>query len=406
MTKIILLIADGIGDRPIKELGFKTPLEFSNTPNLNRMAKDGITGLMHTIDRGIRPGSDIAHLLIFGYPYEKYYSGRGVFEVLGIDMDLKPGDIAFRANLATVEVGKITDRRAGRMESSEVIPKEITVEIEDVTFFLKPSVLHRVGVIMRGKGLTSNILDQDPHEVGAEPRRKLAKDTSPESEKTERILNKFLDHMADYLSKQEANVKRKEEGKPYSNAMLIRGAGEFMTVEPLDKKYHLKACCIAGGGLYKGLAKYVGMDIIDVEGATGRIDADLNNKVVEAIKKTNDYDLVFVHMKFADSLAEVGDFEGKKKFIEKIDTSLEPLFNEEDTIVFFSGDHSTPCKLQAHSGDPVPSLIWGPKEMILTDKIEEFGERACQSGGLGHFHALNIIHHLLNISGKQKLIGA
>jgi len=405
-NKIILIIADGIGDRPIKELEYKTPLEAANTPNLDRMAKEGINGTMHTVDRGIRPGSDIAHLLIFGYPYRKYYSGRGVFEVLGIGMELHHGDIAFRGNLATVEGGKIVDRRAGRMESSLIIPKKMTVEIEDVKFCLKPGSLHRVAVIMRGNGLTSNIQDIDPHELSAEPRRKISLDSSPESEKTERIVNEFIDYMSDFISKHPENVKRKKEGKPYSNFLLLRGAGKHMDVPPLSEKYHLKACCISGGGLYKGIAKYVGMDIIEVEGATGKLDTDLNAKIKEAIHQTKNYDLVFVHMKFADSLSEVGDFKGKKEFIERIDKSLAPILEMDNVIVFFSGDHSTPCKLQAHSGDPLPAVIWGPKEMIQTDKVERFGERPCQEGGMGHFNALNIMHKLLNISGKQKLLGA
>ncbi|MBU0628996.1 MAG: 2,3-bisphosphoglycerate-independent phosphoglycerate mutase [Nanoarchaeota archaeon] len=406
MTKIILIIADGLGDRPIQEFGYKTPLESANKPILNQMAKEGITGLMHTIERGMRPGSDTAHLLIFGYPYKEYYSGRGVFEVLGIGMDLRPGDVAFRGNLATVENGIITDRRAGSMESYEVIPETMTVQIGDVTFILKPSVLHRVGVIMRGKGITSNILDLDPHKVGVAPRKKIAIESDIDSKRTEDILNKFSDYMADYLSKHPANLKRKSEGKPNSNYLLLRGAGQHMYVQPIHEKYNLRTCCIAGGGLYKGLAKYVGMDIIDVPGANARINTDLNAKIKAAIEQSKKYDLVFVHIKFADSLAEVGDFQDKKDFLEKIDSSLAPLLETKDTIVFFSGDHSTPCKMQAHSGDPVPSLIWGPPEMICTDKVKEFGERPCQGGGLGHFNGLDIIQNLLNLSGKQKLIGA
>ncbi|MEM0465360.1 MAG: 2,3-bisphosphoglycerate-independent phosphoglycerate mutase [Candidatus Pacearchaeota archaeon] len=406
MTKIIFVIADGLGDRPIKEFSFKTPLEVANTPNLDNLAKEGITGLMHTVDRGIRPGSDIAHLSLFGYDYQKYYPGRGVFEVLGIPMELKKGDIAFRGNLATIDDrGVIIDRRAGRIESSLLIPKRMKVNIEDVTFFLEPSVLHRVGVVMRGKNLTSDIYDIDPHEEGVTPNRKIAKNKSISSRRTEIILNKFMDYMHDYLSKNPENIKRKKQGLSYANFLNLRGPGEYKEAPSFLEKYGLKACCISGADLYKGIAKYLGMDVINVEGANGRIDTNLNAKINEAIRRLDSYDFIFVHMKFADSLAEIGDFEGKKKFIERIDVSLSPLLKLEDTVVFFSGDHSTSSKLKMHTGDPVPALIWGPKEMILRDKVENFGERACQEGGLGHFRGITLMNELFNIIGKQHLIG-
>ncbi|MDO8481419.1 MAG: 2,3-bisphosphoglycerate-independent phosphoglycerate mutase [Nanoarchaeota archaeon] len=405
MTKIVLIIADGLGDRPIAELGYQTPLEAATTPHLDRMAKEGICGQMHTIDVGVRPGSDVAHLHIFGYPMGEAYSGRGVFEVLGVGMDLQRGDIAFRGNLATMEGGKLKDRRAGRMSSSLVIEPGMKVQIEDVTFLLSPAVSHRVGVIMRGPGLTHDILDVDPHNTGEAPRRKLAKDTRKESQKTERVINAFVDHMAAYLCNHPKIKQLKAEGKPHGNFLSLRGAGEHIHLLSFKEKYGLTACCISGAGLYKGVARAVGMDILNVEGATGTLDTNLDAKVKACVEQLPKYDFVFVHMKFADSLAEVGDFKGKKVFIERIDKSLAPLLKMEDTVVFFSGDHSTACSLKAHSGDPVPAVFWGPRTVVRTDACTSFGERACQQGGMGHFKGLDVMQELLNLAGKQHLVG-
>jgi len=188
--------------------------------------------------------------------------------------------------------------------------------------------------------------------------------------------------------------------------MGVRGAGEFTKAPSFKEKHGLKACCIAGAGLYKGLAKYVGMDIIEVKGANGKINSNLDGMAKEAIKQTKNYDLVFLHMKFADSLAEIGDYKGKKEFIERIDKSFAPFLKAKDTVIFLSGDHSTPCKMETHSGDPSPAFIWGPKEIIRTDKVNSFGERPCQEGGLGHFKGITLMNELLNLTNKQKLTGA
>ena len=219
MAKIIFIIIDGLGDRPIKELGNKTPLEKAKTPNLDYFAKKGITGLMHPLGRGIRPGSDAAHLTIFGYPVEKYYPGRGVFEALGYGLDLKKGDIALRGNLATVNKNKVViDRRAGRVDSKKFIKYLENIKIENTEFILKSGLGHRVAIVMRSKNkLSRYVSDNDPHKNGEKVRKITPLNKTEEAKRTARILNKFLIETERRLSGHSKKV----------NYLLLRGAGIY-----------------------------------------------------------------------------------------------------------------------------------------------------------------------------------
>ncbi|VVB53669.1 2,3-bisphosphoglycerate-independent phosphoglycerate mutase 1 [uncultured archaeon] len=408
MAKALFIICDGLGDRPIKEFNGKTPLEAAKTPNLDRLAREGITGLMHTLGVGIRPGSDTATLTLLGYEVDKYYSGRGPFEAAGIGMDLRHGDVAFRGNVATVDDNLIIkDRRAGRPADTVPYVEALgeRVKVEDVEFFLKPGTGHRIGVVMHGPGLSAAITDPDPHEVGLRVVESSATDGSPEAKKTARILNAFLLKCHQVLKDIPENKKRVAEGKPPVNFVLVRGAGVVTKIPPFQERYHMKAACVAGAGLYKGVAKAVGFDILDCEGATGKPDTNVRNKFLRAKKAFEEgYEYVFVHVKAADNLAEDGNFEGKKAFIEKIDAASDVLLSMDDTVIALTGDHSTSCTLKAHTGDPVPIFMWGPG--VRPDGVQEFGERPCMTGGLGHIKGSKVLQEILNLLGKQHLVGA
>jgi 2,3-bisphosphoglycerate-independent phosphoglycerate mutase len=404
--KAILIVCDGLGDRPIKELGNKTPLEAAKTPNLDKLAKEGICGLMHTLGVGARPGSDTSHLAIFGYDPEKYYHGRGPFEAAGIGMDLKPGDVALRGNMGTVDENLVVvDRRAGRIRDTTPYAKALDgMMIDGVKFEVKPGTGHRVGVVMRGRGLCSRISDPDPHELGARVHQATPLDASREAKYTATVLNKFLEKSHEILKALKANEQRVKEGNPPGNYLLARGAGYVADIPGFEKRYGLKAACIAGAGLYKGVARILGMDVIKVEGATGLPDTNVEAKFKTARNALKQYDFVFIHVKAADSLGEDGNCKGKKDFIEKIDKAAKLLPGLEDTLIAITADHSTPCALKMHSGDPVPVLINGPG--VRVDDVKEFGERSCMKGGLGHIKGLELMPELINLMGRARLIGA
>ncbi len=406
LQPVILVVCDGLGDRPCPSLNNLTPLQAARTPSLDALASRGICGLQHTIGRGIRPGSDVSHLAIFGYDPAVYYPGRGVFEVLGIGMGIGKGDVALRANVGTLsQDGVILDRRAGRIESVAELVKGLDGKvIRGVTFIVKPGLSHRAGIIMRGKGLSDAITEQDPHVTGVAPLSVKPKDSSKEAEFTAKVLNEFLEFAAEHLASHPLNREREKKGLPPANVMLVRGASEFHPVEPIHKRFSLKSACVAGAPLYKGVAKYVGMDIVDVEGATGLPTSNLSAKFSKALELIKSYDLVFVHIKAADNLAEDGNAVGKRDFIERIDKAASALLKADDALVVFTADHSTPCTMKAHSGDPVPIMFAG--NGVRPDSVKAFDEISCAQGGLGHLKALDIIPEILNITGRAKLYGA
>jgi len=407
VNKVIFVVFDGLGDRPIKEFGYKTPLEMANTPNLDKIAKSSICGLSNSLGRGIRPGSDVSHLAIFGYDMNKYYTGRGPIEAAGIGIKLKEGDVAFRGNFGTVDAKwNIIDRRAGRIRVVDEFAKAIDgMIIDGIQVIVKPGTAHRAGVVFRGKGLSSNITDADPHAEGMPVSLVKPKDNTKEAKFTANVINKFMEKSYQILNSLNSNKDRKAKGLYPANFLLLRGAGISTAMPTFEEKYGLKSCCIAGGGLYKGIGAFLGMDIINVEGATALPDTDVKAKFIKAKQALADYDFVFTHVKATDSLAEDGNFIGKKEFIEKCDKALSELVNLPDNVLLvITADHSTACELKAHTADPVPVLF--NSSHVRVDSVSKFNEREFSNGGLGHIEGKDIMPEIMNIMGKLHLIGA
>ena len=253
IKKTICVVFDGLGDRPIKEFGGKTPLEFANTPNFDAITKKSLCGLMHTLGRGVRPGSDVSHLAIFGYPMELYYTGRGPIEVAGLGIQLQEGDVAFRGNFGTVDADwNILDRRAGRIRIVDEYAAAIDgLMIDGIECIVKPGTAHRAGVVLRGKGLTSAVTDADPHEESKPvmPIRPL--DNSESATFTAKVLNKFLRSSYEILDGLEANKIRLASGQFPANFLLLRGSGIYPSMPKFNEKYELKSCCIVCGGFIR-----------------------------------------------------------------------------------------------------------------------------------------------------------
>lgn len=407
LKKVFLVICDGLGDRPLRELGGKTPLEAARTPNLDRLASESECGLMYTLGRGLVPGSDTAHLAILGYEREKYYAGRGPIEVAGLGLRLQQGDVALRGNLGTVdEKLTIVDRRAGRIRVVEPLTKSLDgMEIDGVTFIIKPGTAHRAGVIMRGERLSDAIIDADPHKPDLPVRKVTPTDRSTEARRTADVLNKFLARAHEILKTHPYNEERVANGELSANYLLVRGAGQYNVVPNFLERYGLSACCIAGGGLYKGIGAYLGMDVMELPEATGLPDTDVEKKFQAGLGNLQKYDFVFVHVKAADSLGEDGNFEGKRDFIEKVDQAAELLVRlPDEVLLIITGDHSTPCSQKSHSADPIPILFRGFG--VRVDDVTSFGERSCSRGNLGVLEGKDIMAQVLNLMGKSPLVGA
>jgi len=401
MNKAILIVIDGLGDLPTP----KTALQAAKTPNMDRLAKSGATGLISPIGRGVVPGSDTSHLRLLGYEPKICYPGRGVLEALGAGFDLEDGDIAFRTNFATIKEGKIIDRRSGRIdtETAKSLSRLVPMRIEDVDVVFRSTVEHRGALILRGPGLSHCISETDPHAKTDLPQC-IAMDESAEARKTARIINRFTQAVAERLANAPENKQREQNGKLPANIILLRGAGEYSRVTPFDERFEIHGACIAGGALYKGVAKFIGMDIFLVPGATGDKNTDLNAKAEAAVGSLETHDFVFLHVKACDSFGHDGDLKGKAKMLERIDKELLPKLIKSKAALIITGDHSTPCIRKAHSGHEVPILIH--EKDGRPDKVKRFDELSCQGGGIGHITGKHLMPMILNIMGVAKKYGS
>ncbi len=403
------MIIDGMGDRPLKELGYKTPLETAKTPNMDKMAENGICGIMDPIKPGIRPGSDTSHISILGYDPYKVYTGRGPFEAAGVGVDVLPGDIAFRCNFSTADKNMIiTDRRAGRIrEGTEKLAQSINgIELdENVEVIFKESTGHRAVLVLRGNGLSDQVSDADPKHDGKAPKRVVGLDGSEEANKTANIVNKIVEESYKILKEHPLNLKRIDSGEAPANIIIPRGAGAVPKVQSFGEKYGLNPICIAETGLIKGIAKIAGMPLVDIEGATGGVDTNLENiknGIIETASK--DYDFMLINVDGADEAGHDGLMDEKVRFIERVDNIIGELMKIEDVYFILTADHSTPISTMDHTGDPVPIVISGPE--VRVDDVKIFNERSAAKGGLCRIRGNNIMDILMDLMNRSTKFGA
>ena len=408
--KGIILVMDGMGDRPLKELDNQTPLQAANTPNMDKMAERGITGIMDSIRPGIIPGSDTAHLSILGYdPYE-VYTGRGPFEASGVGLDVIPGDIAFRCNFSTAdENGIITDRRAGRIREGtkdivDVLNTMVIKGYEDIQIIFKESTGHRAVLVLRGEGLSDKVTDADPKVEGKKPKIVESTDGSEEAKRTADLLNKIVQKSYEMIKNHPVNVERIKENKPPANIIIPRGAGAVPKVEHINEKYEVNSACIAETGLIMGIGRFAGMDIIEMDDVTGGVDTNLDNIIDTIINQVNntDHNFFLINIDGADEAGHDGNAIQKKEFIEKVDKIvMSKLLNLKNVVLFLTADHSTPISVMNHSGDPVPVIINSPE--VRVDDVKEYNEFAVAKGGLCRIRGsdvMNIVMDLMNNSHK------
>jgi len=386
-SKIVLFVADGLGGLPL-ERGGKTELETAKRPNLDAAARDGVSGLSVPVLPGITPGSGPGHLGLFGYDPLEYRIGRGILEALGINFAVGLNDVCIRGNFCTLDPdGTITDRRAGRPTTGrcvEIVNKLRTIQIPGVEIFVEPVKEHRFVLVFRASGLGDAVADTDPQAVGVRPLP--AKGSTPSSEKTADIVNQFV-------AKAEALLKSDVP----TNGITLRGFASMPKIATMEELYGLRCAAIAVYPMYKGLARLVGMDILDA-GQT------LTDQVSRLKTVWNDYDFFFLHYKYTDSTGEDGNFPAKVQMIEAFDAIIPQVRALNPDVFIVTGDHSTPSKMKSHSWHPVPTLL--VSEMCRTDGVTEFSESACLRGGLGQFEAKHLMLHAMAHAGRFGKYGA
>ncbi len=400
-----MMIYDGIGDRPVKELRGRTPLEVAKTPNLDRMACEGINGLMDTIAPGIIPGSDTGHLALLGYDPFEVYTGRGPFEAAGIGIEVEPGDIAFRCNFSTLEKGVITDRRAGRIkEGTDELSRAVNGMDFEIEFMFEKGVEHRGVLIFKDQGLGSGVGDIDPHKEGVPYLESKPLSHDSKDARTARLLNDFTLKSIEVLSEHPVNISRMERGEKPANILLARGSGTVPYIRPLPERTGMKCAAIAGIPLVRGVCRMAGMDVIQVEGATGGMDTDIGAIYRRAKEAMKEYDFVLVNIKGCDISGHDGLAREKVEFIERLDSELKILEGLEQHYIAFTGDHSTPVPVKDHSGDPLPLTIVGPQ--VLRDDVTSYDERSCVRGGLSRLRGQDLLNVLMDLSGHGEKFGA
>lgn len=411
--RVLLIVADGMADRPIKELGFKTPLEAARKEALNKIAAMGVCGIMDPISPGVPPGSDTATLSILGYDPLKYYTGRGALEAIGWGLAVEKGDVCFRCNFATIDDDfTVLDRRAGRISTEEASKlaeslQKIRLSNGSVRFIFQSTIQHRATLILRGPHLSTAIGDSDPYENGKKVLEVKPLDNSPEASFTARVLNELLEKFHHVLKNHEVNKERIKRKLPPANIILCRGAGTIPKVKPLSEIYGIKSACIAVVSLIRGVCKVAGMNLLNVEGATGGLDTNYLAKAKVAVRALHENDLVVLHVKAADVASHDGAFYEKVKIIEKIDTMISYILDNidrDDVYVTVTADHTTSCLTRRHEGDPVPVAIMGP--YVRRDDVSEYDEKSCAKGGLGRIRGIDLMPILMNFIGKTKKFGA
>ena len=404
--KMLMIVCDGLSDRPAKEFDRKTPLQAARKPAMDAISRHGVNGVMDVIAPGVVPGSDTAHLALFGYDPYKAYSGRGPIEAAGAGLEVRKGDVAFRCNFATVDKSlSVTDRRAGRIKSgtAELAKALSGMKIDDVQVMFKEGSEHRGVLLLRGPGLDPRVTDADPHHEG---KVLESKGLVPEAEKTARVVNEFVRMSREVLDKSPVNKARRAQGLPPANIVLPRGAGSLGELEPMPRVYGIKCAAVAGVTLVRGICRMVGMDVLDVPGATGGLDTDYKAKGDAAMRALDSHDFVFMNVKACDVAGHDGDFRLKVQVIESIDSMLEGMLRDlhEDVVVVLTADHSTPVSVRDHSADPVPVAISGGGARI--DHVKEFDEMSVASGALGRIRGKDLMPTVMGIADRAKKFGA
>ena len=409
----LLIIIDGLADRPVRALGGRTPLQAANLPTLDRLATEGRCGLADPVAPGVVPDTAAGTLALFG----QSPSGmkRGPLEALGAGFELSAGDIAMRGNLATLDdEGRVVDRRAGRIreDTAELaaaldrlpLPGEIAGDVE---VRVRPATEHRLAIVLRGDGLSPRIQGSDPGE-GASPGPPLTPEpldpTDERAVDTARILALFHQEARKVLDRHPINKKRQRRGLPVANAVLTRGAGRLHRLVPLEEAgLPLRISCIGGDRTILGLARWLGARTVNKPGMTANLDTDLGLKFDCALRALDANDLVILHLKGADIAAHDQRPDLKVSFLEAVDAQLARLLDEipSDVRVAVSGDHATLSESGQHGADPLPVVVWGAG--LSGDDVTTFDELAAAGGSLRRFPLQLLLTRLFDHGlGREK----
>lgn len=386
--KYLVVLFDGMADYPIPELGGKTPLEAADTPNIDMLAKTATVGLVKSVDDGMKPGSDVANLSILGYDPKKYYTGRSPLEAGSIGIDMKTTDVSLRCNLVTLtdeanyEDKTILDYCADDIssEDAEVLVKFLAEHLnnEEFTFYNGVSYRH---CLIWDNGTTDVGTLTPPHDITGKPIKEYIP-THPNAAKLYDLMKKSYDLLKDHP----LNLERIKNGKRPANSIWLWGEGVRAQLDDFKEKYGLKGSMISAVDLLKGIGKFAGMNVVQVDGVTGYIDTNFEGKAQAAIEEfKNGQDFVYIHVEAPDECGHRNEIDNKVKAISIIDKVIlgpvtEYLRSQGDFKVLVTPDHATPLSLMTHTNDPIPFFIYDSTKECAG--VDGFCERTAKETGL------------------------
>lgn len=401
-----LLIVDGLGDLPAPSLGGQTPLEAARTPVLDDLASRGQIGLLDPVAPGEVPNTHSGSGMLFGvYPSEADRLTRGPVEASGAGRVLQDGEIAVRANFATVRAHpdgwEVRDRRAGRIsEGTEDLAEELgDVDLGDgILASLQPTDQHRCVLVLGGAGLDPAISDTDPGD-GPQPRLlRRCEALQPGAELTADKINRFVELARTRLADHPVNRERSGAGLPPANAVITRGAGAAFKLDNVLRSQGIRTAVVAGCNTVRGLAHILGFTTVSDPRFTATVATDLDAKIAAVLEALDSHDMVYLHVKAPDLLAHDRQPEGKRDFLERLDRALSPLA-EAGVMIALSADHTTDSNSGVHTSDPVPTLIYVPPGSAREGGPVTFGERSCRRGNLPRQSAHEFILGLVQRMG-------
>ncbi|HXV27963.1 MAG TPA: cofactor-independent phosphoglycerate mutase [bacterium] len=393
--KLAVIVPDGLGDWPVKEIGNKTPLEAAHVPNLHELSKKYILGTLRTAPEGMYPGSDVCGLSLMGYDPKDCYTGRAPLEASNLGLVLKPGEMAFRCNLVNVEGDILTDYSGGHITTDEaaVLIREIQKKLGNQNLSFHPGKMYRHIMIVK-KPVELEVTTDQPHDFQGNPYKKHW----PKGKGAE-LLIELTEKSRDILENHPLNLKRASEGKAKANMIWLWGGGPAPKLERFEDKFGgVRGGVISAVDLLNGLGRYLGWEIISVPGATGYFDTDYKAKGEYGIKAVDRLDLVFIHIEATDEAGHSGLVHEKVKAIEQIDKHIvgpvvQRLKKEKEWRLYVAPDHYTPVAKKTHIGDPVPFIFAGSD--VNKSSGLPYTEKAAKEAGVHIENGYELMHRLV-----------
>jgi len=382
--KYVIILGDGMADEPLAELGGRTPLEYAEIPNMDRIAREGRCGMLRTVPDEFEPGSDIANLSILGYDPRTTYTGRGPLEAASMGVSLQDGEIAYRCNLVTVRDGMMEDFNAGHISSTEgaELLRDLDTALGDVRVY--PGVGYRnLMVVSRALGAETTA----PHDIVGQP----IEDYLPRGGDAEILLD-CIKRSEEVFAGHPVNRRRLQEGKTPATGIWPWSGGKKPSLAPFREKYGLAGAMISAVDLLRGIACLAGMEVIHVPGATGFLDTDYEAKARYAVNALDRLDFVYVHVEAPDEAGHMGSVEEKVRAIERLDEAIGIVLDRPDTTVAVLPDHPTPIRYKTHTMNPVPFALLGKGK----DDVQAFSEREAAKGSFGLIQAPDFLSLLFS----------